>query len=60
MILGPAFEPQFRKWLPVWLYDRLNVSMHGWEFRSKNKMHEKLGNIFVVVTPDEAVMWYVD
>jgi hypothetical protein len=57
MILGPAFQPQFQKWLPGWMYERLEVSLHGWEFRSKNKMHEKLGSTFIVVSPDECVIW---
>lgn len=57
MILGPALQPQFEKWLPEWIYERLDVSTHGWEFRHKNKLHARLGKVFVVVSPDENVIW---
>jgi hypothetical protein len=58
MILGPIFVPKTRKWLPEWIYERLDISTHGWEMRLKNKMHKKLGRVFLVVSPDENVLWY--
>jgi hypothetical protein len=57
MVLGPVFQPQFKKWFPEWFYERLDISIHGWEFRQKDKMHKKLGKVFVVVSPDENVVW---
>jgi hypothetical protein len=57
MVLGPVFQPQFKKWFPEWFYERLDISTHGWEFRQKDKMHKKLGKVFVVVSPDESVVW---
>jgi len=57
MILGPALQPQFKKWFPKWIYERLDVVIHGWEFRWKNEIHQKLGKVFVVVSPDEVCIW---
>jgi hypothetical protein len=57
MILGPALQPVYKKYLPGWIYDRLEVCAHGWEFRSKREYHDKLGDVFVVVTPDECSVW---
>jgi len=57
MILGPTLQPQFKKWLPKWIYKRMDIVTHGWEFRWKNEIHQKLGKVFVVVSPDEVAMW---
>ncbi|KAL5334268.1 putative cytochrome P450 monooxygenase [Aspergillus crustosus] len=60
MILGPALQPQFQKYLPTSIYERLDVVAHGWEFRNKRKYHDRLGNTFIVVSPDEASVWCAD
>lgn len=57
MILGTAFLPHFKKWLPKWVYERMDVVTHGWEFRLRTDLHDRLGKIFVVPTPDEVSMW---
>ncbi|KAL4865336.1 hypothetical protein BDV12DRAFT_150805 [Aspergillus spectabilis] len=60
MILGPTFQPQFKKYLPEWIYERLDIVAHGWEFRNKRAFHERLGRIFSVVSPDECSVWCAD
>lgn len=57
LILGPAFQPQLKKWLPKCIYERLDIVINGWEFRLKDEMHSRLGKVFVVVTPDEVLIW---
>lgn len=59
MIIGPTFEPQFRRYLPTWAFERLELTIHGWEFRVKRKWHDRLGNIFCIVSPDECTLVYV-
>lgn len=57
MILGTALQPQFKKYLPEWIYVRLDLTTHGWEFRRRTEMHDRLGKVFAVVTPDECSLW---
>ena len=57
MILGPALRPQYKKYLPTWLFDRLDIISHGWENHRKTEYHDKLGKTFVLVTPDECALW---
>jgi hypothetical protein len=57
MILGPVFQPQFKKYLPEWIYERLDIVTHGWEFRRKTEFHDRFGKVFAVVTPDECSLW---
>jgi hypothetical protein len=59
MILGPMLRPQVERYMPEWIYHRMVMFCAGWEFHAGVKMHEKLGKIFVVVTPDECTLWSV-
>lgn len=60
LILGPALRPQFKQYLPEWVYERIDLVVHGWEFRKKAEMHRRLGKTFVIVTPDECSLWVAD
>lgn len=60
LILAPTYQPFVQKHLPDWLYERFDIVTHGWDFRFKNKLHQRLGKTFVVVSPDECSLWYVD
>ncbi|KAL2860005.1 putative cytochrome P450 monooxygenase [Aspergillus pseudodeflectus] len=60
MILGPALQPVYKKYLPHWIFDRLEVCAHGWEFRNKRAYHDRLGDVFILVTPDECSVWIAD
>jgi hypothetical protein len=57
LILGPTFQLQFEKYLPEWIYYRLDFIIRGWEIRWREKMHRRPGKAFVVVTPDECSLW---
>ena len=57
MILAPLLQPTWEKYLPGWLFERIEIVTHGWEFRNKRKFHDRLGNVFCVVTPDECSIW---
>lgn len=59
LILAPALQPYVKKYIPGWIYDRFEIGIHGWEFRTKRKYTEQLGNIFTVVTPDGCLLVYV-
>ncbi|KAL2803109.1 putative cytochrome P450 monooxygenase [Aspergillus granulosus] len=60
MILGPALQPVYKKYLPQWIFDRLEICAHGWEFRNKRAYHDRLGDVFILVTPDECSVWMAD
>ncbi|KAL5000911.1 cytochrome P450 monooxygenase [Aspergillus recurvatus] len=60
MILGPALQPVYKKYLPNWIFERLEICAHGWEFRNKRAFHERLGNVFVLVTPDECSIYIAE
>ncbi|OJJ42217.1 hypothetical protein ASPZODRAFT_137409 [Penicilliopsis zonata CBS 506.65] len=60
MVLGPTLQPVFQKYLPEWIYRRLDIVTNGWDFRRKNQMHLQLGKAFVVVSPDECSLWVGD
>ncbi|KAJ0413852.1 putative cytochrome P450 monooxygenase [Aspergillus carlsbadensis] len=60
MILGPALQPVYKKYLPKSISDRLDICAHGWEFRNKRAYHDALGDVFVLVTPDECSVWIAD
>ncbi|KAL3437116.1 cytochrome P450 [Aspergillus tetrazonus] len=60
MILGPALQPVYKKYLPNWIFERLEICGHGWEFRNKRAFHERLGNVFVLVTPDECSIYIAE
>ncbi|KAL5047695.1 hypothetical protein BDW71DRAFT_33861 [Aspergillus fruticulosus] len=60
MILGPALQPVYKKYLPTWIFERLEICAHGWEFRNKRTFHERLGNVFVLVTPDECSLFIAE
>ncbi|PWY83684.1 cytochrome P450 [Aspergillus sclerotioniger CBS 115572] len=60
MFVGPTFQPQLRRYLPRCLYEHLDITIHGWEFRHKNEMHRRFGKIFAIVSPDECSLWIAD
>ena len=51
IVFSATFEPQLRKYLPSWLYNRIKLTIHGWEFRDRWQVNAKLGPSFVLVNP---------
>ncbi|KAJ5623763.1 hypothetical protein N7510_000072 [Penicillium lagena] len=60
MLLNVPLGPYFEKYLPGWIYERIDIVSHGWEFRRKAEMHQRLGPAFVVVTLDQCILWVGD
>ncbi|KAL2812206.1 cytochrome P450 monooxygenase [Aspergillus granulosus] len=60
MILGQPLQPVSKKYLPRWIFVRLEICTHGWEFRNKRAWHDQLGDVFVLVTPDECSIYIAD
>lgn len=60
-ILAPIFLPSLKDKLPLGLLMRLDVLVHGWEFRWRKGEIQRLvgGDTFVVVCPDGLHMWFV-
>jgi hypothetical protein len=60
-ILAPIFLPAVKDKLPLWLLMRLEVLVHGWEFRWRHGEFQRIvgGDTFVVVCPDGLLMWFV-
>ncbi|KAJ5676144.1 hypothetical protein N7462_009041 [Penicillium macrosclerotiorum] len=53
-------QPYLARYLPALIYDRIDVTIHGWEFRRRRWYHDRLGDIFALVTPDEFSVWCAD
>jgi len=57
LILAPIFQPQLKKLFPKWIYERVDIVIHGWQFRRKEEVHARVGKVFAVATPDEVALW---
>ncbi|KAE8150733.1 cytochrome P450 monooxygenase [Aspergillus avenaceus] len=60
MIFAPMIVPRLKGLFPAWLFDRLDVAAHGWEFRRKRAFFDRWGEIFALATPDECTVWVSD
>lgn len=57
LVLASALQPYLEKYLPSFIYDRIDITIHGWKFRRKRWYHDRLGATFALVTPDEFTIW---
>ena len=46
--------------LPQSLYERASVGFMGWEFFDKNRLHERVGPAFILVTAGMNQLWCAD
>ncbi|PYH78661.1 putative cytochrome P450 monooxygenase [Aspergillus uvarum CBS 121591] len=60
LVLAPILRPYLQPVLPEWLYNRLDIGTHGWEFRMKRGPFDRWGNTFVLLTLDECMVWTGD
>jgi hypothetical protein len=58
MLLNSILRPYLEKYLPEWIYERIDMVSAGWEFRRKAEMHQRLGPAFVIVTLNQCALWY--
>lgn len=59
MVLAPALQPLSKKYLPTWVYERIEPFTHGFEFRGKRMYTDRYGKVFTLVSPDECTLMYV-
>lgn len=59
MVLGPMLRPKFEKYLPTWMYMRLDLVIAGWDFRRRFDIRQVVGDtsVFVIVSPDGCSLW---
>jgi hypothetical protein len=57
LLLGPVLHPVFKRYLPEWIFWRVDISINGWEYRRRTEIHDRLGKVFALVTPDECSLW---
>ena len=60
LVFSSMFEPALSRFLPKYLYNRIKVTIFGWEYRCRYAVHEKLGPVFVLVTPASNEVWIAD
>jgi hypothetical protein len=53
LALAPMLRPYFEKYLPHCIYRRLDLTIHGWEFRRRADIRRYVdSDVFVIVCPD--------
>ena len=61
MILSvPIIRPLAEKFLPTWMYEPIEVSTYGWEFRQGFSIFEKYGPAFILVTAGNNELSFID
>ena len=59
-IFAGVFRLSMKKHLPAWIYDTFKAQIYGWEFVEKGDLHDKLGPVFLTVSPARADIWIAD
>ncbi|KAI9046082.1 cytochrome P450 [Aspergillus affinis] len=60
MVTAPILLRYLKNYLPQGIYDRLDVTLHGWEFRQNGAIFRRVAKTFMLVTPDEVSFWSAD
>lgn len=60
LVFSSTFEPTLSRYLPQLIYDRIKVSIFGWEYRCRYAVNDNLGPVFVLVTPSSNEIWIAD
>ena len=60
MISQVHLRPVFEKILPTAVFERISVSIYGWEFRGRYTLHAKYGAAFIYVTQSACELWVAD
>lgn len=53
-------RPILARFLPEPLFDRVRLSIFGWEFLDKGAIHERVGPAFILVTAGVNELWCAD
>ena len=60
MVLQVFVRPALEKLLPAAVFERINVTIYGWEFRGRYAAHAKFGATFMCATPGTVELWVAD
>jgi hypothetical protein len=60
MIIKVPLRPTLKKILPTFLFERINISIFGWEFFDKFELHSRVGLTFCLATPGNVEFWIAD
>jgi len=60
MITQVLLRPVFAKLLPHAAFERVNVTIYGWEFRGRYVTHAKYGSAFMYATLGTMELWVAD
>lgn len=60
VIIKVPLRPLLKALLPASVYESFQVSIFGWEFLDKGKLHQTIGSSFAYVTPRVNELWTSD
>ncbi|OAQ85151.1 cytochrome p450 domain-containing protein [Purpureocillium lilacinum] len=60
IIAQVPLRPILARFLPEPLFDRVRLSIFGWEFLDKGAIHERVGPAFILVTAGVNELWCAD
>jgi hypothetical protein len=60
IIIKVPLRTTLQKILPSFLFNRINLSIFGWEFRDKYEFHARVGATFCLATPGHVELWIAD
>jgi hypothetical protein len=60
MITQVLLRPVFAKLLPHAAFERVNVTIYGWEFHGRYATHAKYGSAFMYATLGTTELWVAD
>ncbi|KAF2402660.1 cytochrome P450 [Trichodelitschia bisporula] len=57
MIFVTPLAPFLKRWLPRYLYEGMQFTVHGWEFADNTEFHERLGWSVMRASPGGVTLW---
>lgn len=61
MVLSVPLRRILEKLLPASFYEKFfQTTIYGWEFRDKNALHKRIGQMFLLVSAGETELWVAD
>ncbi|OAA59773.1 Cytochrome P450 [Niveomyces insectorum RCEF 264] len=60
VVLNAPLRPFLERVIPTAVYEQLKILFYGWEFRDKHGVHDRIGPVFVMVTPNVNEIWCAD
>jgi hypothetical protein len=60
IIIKVPLRPILKRILPTFIFERINISIFGWEFLDKFDFHSRVGPTFCLATPGNVEFWIAD